>query len=81
MQHIITAMHSLSHLSEMLVGCEHLLHHTAPDGLYGVNCTACVAPLRGGYTFRTALVLRTSAISPNLERNGQNSPQIGSPHP
>ena len=26
---------------------EYLTHHTAPIGLYGVNCTACVAPLRG----------------------------------
>ena len=24
-----------------------LFHHTAPIGLYGVNCTACVQPLRG----------------------------------
>ena len=24
------------------------IHHTAPGGLCDVNCTACVAPLRGG---------------------------------
>ena len=50
--------HSLSHLSEM-PAVTHTLHHTVTGGLqfhhtalrlYGDNCTACVAPLRGGGT-------------------------------
>ena len=37
----------MSHLFEMLTVSVRLFHHTAPIGLYGVNCTACVQPLRG----------------------------------
>ena len=36
----------LSHLSEMLFRVRIRNHHTVLR-LYGVNCTACVAPLRG----------------------------------
>ena len=51
MRHHTTVLHSLSHLSEMLVEREYFIHHTAPDGLYGVNCTACVMPLRGDSSY------------------------------
>ena len=37
----------LSHLFEMPIPRAHRHHHTAPLGLYGVNCTTCVSPLRG----------------------------------
>ncbi len=47
MRHITAVKHRLSHLSEMPIDRDHLLHHTAPNGLYGVNRTACVTPLRG----------------------------------
>lgn len=47
MRHITAVKHRLSHLSEMPIGRDHLHHHTAPNGLYGVNRTACVTPLRG----------------------------------
>jgi hypothetical protein len=38
---------NLSHLSEMPTVRAHRQHHTVPIGLCGVNCTACVTPLRG----------------------------------
>ena len=39
-------LHHLSHLFEMPMVRAHLHHHTALRW-YGVNCTACVSPLRG----------------------------------
>ena len=38
-----------------------LFHHTTPDDLYGVNCTACVTPLRGKiYTPKKGRALQPS---------------------
>ena len=37
----------------------HRQHHTAPAGLCGVNCTACVSPLRG---FRPTAVNRECCL-------------------
>ena len=36
-------------------------HHTAPIGLYGVNCTACVTPLRGFEPTRLLCFLQTTS--------------------
>ncbi|MBQ6070711.1 MAG: hypothetical protein IJK85_03060 [Bacteroidales bacterium] len=58
---ITAILHSLSHLSEMLIAQVHCHHHTVPVGLYGVNC-ACrhVSCLRHGDLVSIDPITRTS---------------------